>query len=68
VVGFAPYRDLAARDPDHREREIRQFERWIRLAPALGTTLVATESGHWNDRFTTAVYRPDENAPPEAWA
>lgn len=67
VVGFAAYRDLVMQDPCERERELRQFERWIRLAPELGTTLVATESGHWNTGFTRERYNPEENLPPAAW-
>jgi sugar phosphate isomerase/epimerase len=67
VVGFAAYRDIASPDLELRERELRQFETWIRLAPHLGTDLVATEAGHWNHLVPTAHHDPSLSCPLEAW-
>jgi len=45
IAGLAGYRNLVAPDPAIREANITHLERCLELAPALGTWIVATETG-----------------------
>lgn len=45
VVALAGYRNLVAPDPAVREANIQALERCLELAPRLGTSVVATETG-----------------------
>ncbi|MBA3380916.1 MAG: sugar phosphate isomerase/epimerase [Actinobacteria bacterium] len=65
IAGLAGYRNLVAPDPAIREANITHLERCLELAPALGTWIVATETGtrdphgDWTDS--------PENWGSEAW-
>ena len=65
VAGLAGYRNLVAQDPAARDANIAHLSRCLELAPALGTCIVATETGtrdpggDWTDS--------PENWGEEAW-
>jgi sugar phosphate isomerase/epimerase len=65
IAGLAGYRNLAAPDPEKRRANIDFIARCLELAPRLGTSVVATETGtrHPEDDWTDS---PD-NWRPETW-
>lgn len=65
LVGLAGYQNLVAPDPDQRRRNIDYLVRCIELAPELGTTVVATETGTVHSE---SDWLPDPgNSTPETW-
>jgi sugar phosphate isomerase/epimerase len=66
VVGLAGYRNLVARDEAKRRDNVAFLGRCLELAPALGTSVVATETGTLNP---DSNWKPSpENVGPDAWA
>lgn len=66
VVGVAGYRNLTALDADKREANLRYIERCLEMAPFLGTSVVATETG---TRSPDGDWVPSpDNFGDEAWA
>jgi sugar phosphate isomerase/epimerase len=66
VVGVAGYRNLVARDGAKRRANLDFLARCLELAPALGTSVVATETGTCNP--DSDWKGSPENAGPEAWS
>ena len=65
VAGLAGYRNLVAPDPEKRKGYVSFLKACLELAPALGTTVVATETGTLNPS-TDWEPHPD-NSSPRAW-
>jgi sugar phosphate isomerase/epimerase len=66
IAGLAGYRNLIAADPDTRRANLNYLKRCLELAPELGTSTVATESGTLHP---TSDWLPvPENAGDPAWS
>lgn len=66
VAGLAGYRNLVAPDPVKRREYVGFLKACLELAPALGTTVVATETGTLNPATDWEPH--PENSSPRAWA
>ncbi|HVC82709.1 MAG TPA: sugar phosphate isomerase/epimerase family protein [Chloroflexota bacterium] len=66
IAGLAGYRNLIAADPDTRRANLDHLKRCLEIAPELGTSTVATETG---TRHATNDWLPvPENASEPAWS
>ncbi|HVA88870.1 MAG TPA: sugar phosphate isomerase/epimerase family protein [Chloroflexota bacterium] len=66
IAGLAGYRNLIAPDPDTRRANLDHLKRCLEIAPELGTSTVATETG---TRHPTNDWLPvPENAGEPAWS
>jgi sugar phosphate isomerase/epimerase len=66
IAGLAGYRNLIAPDPEIRQANLEYLKRCLELAPEMGTTTVATETG---TRHPTNDWLPvPENAGGTAWS
>ncbi|MFQ3620671.1 MAG: TIM barrel protein [Spirochaetales bacterium] len=64
-VGVAAYKNLVARDPEKLRKNIELMKMYLELAPHLGTSVVATETGTFN---LDHDFRPSpKNWTAEAW-
>jgi sugar phosphate isomerase/epimerase len=66
IAGLAGYRNLIAPDPDRRRANLDYLKRCLELAPELGTSTVATETGTLHP---TSDWQPvPENVSDRAWS
>ena len=65
MLALGGYRNLIAPDETKRQANIAFLQRCLEMAPQLGTTVVATETGTYNQR--SDWFPAPENLGPEAW-
>lgn len=65
LLALGGYRNLIAPDETKRQANIAFLQRCLEMAPQFGTTVVATETGTYNQR--SDWFPAPENLGPEAW-
>jgi len=66
IIGLAGYRNIIAPDLTKRRANLDHLKACMELAPALGTSVVATETGTFHP--TNEWYPSPENSSPQAWS
>ena len=66
IIGLAGYRNIVAPDLTRRRANLEYLKACMELAPALGTSMVATETGTFHP--TNEWYPSPENGSSQAWS